>query len=1211
MNPFAPKPQTPVKKAPPPSEESGVVVRLSCNSPAKEVEGMDDFISQFKETHATLEIIPFRYVIQRKSKRGIGGKFSQGISTEVTENVEINPNEDLFGLRRWLGTIRQDPSSLILLNITKIKEFNLAAPLIFSEMLKTGRPILVSGADSQVKAQLYSTVDPTFTKIPPEITQDPTLKTALLARVQRKKGFTQSIRHLLEFDFFPESIRERVNKINQGGDPTELSEAEIINLCILSDLTSRYRAVLAQFKEAMEKGSLQVPQLIAMFDLLTADFPVPHAVKTFQDFLDEGVDPSKITSKSILFANIFQFISGDDGSTRQGKMDRLGLFHRKLTNVFVRHRVRVDPFLWKKSYFLTRREKTEQAVFEGLIPFYHLLEKTLKKGESAIDDDFKGMVAKQTFELISLANSNTSKFTAEADFARYRAGNEALALFHKKNGGGLDMTAYQSPQGGPKTIEEFSSIFLILPLTIDDLKGLAARLRPTLFFYQSLAKEIQKGTLDVMGNMAKEKGKILRDIYIVNAISEVVTYPFHLGDKKLTNLERIGLLSLGQTRLGLDVTPNPVKETSVGLFTTEGELPPNQLKNEPNMLRLAYTELLGIRLEKLVKKAVDKKIHFLQQTYGENFFEVIYNTSVTNNDLPLSRNQFAQFIKTRKIMGNLETKGWKHGNENDQKDPFLVFAGDPKELAKKKGQPTPLDNFEKTYTQAISKFRQWSAELKNTAESDPREENPYFLIWNLFKQGIYNFSRNEAKVLFRKSIYYKHLQELIAKISSENFTLFTQHIEGGGVKIYIPWKFSFLTLIGTRFGFLVGEDVIKYHLLPSPTDKPEELDEVSRILYEKLGEAFAAQDSPATQSLAKLGEVIEKSSAIWTGFSQHLTIALVDRVLGDTLIKDLVPGKIGPNNLWFLPDSRKLCLGRAVTSSQAVPFAKILQNPENMGNIVKYTRSSSTTLDEFTIQIHNIGRLQEELINVAGLTEDMLDIIQGLSHDRRDGPAIAKYEQALQQLARILNKPIRHLGEEDVQALHVVGKQIQELMQTFFNSPSTSKLKVTTRMQAELQARRSDAHHIKLNFTDQFVIDKTEIKIMAKVKKGDETVKRQRKIEVESTATHQTLPLRIRDMIRMEEILAQKRHIVFSPEGHKKKQVDYAMSCIHILLALKGNATIFYVDTSGLAETQVQEMAKRVKPHNFFHMNEVRPTPPEGMKTAPKPPPGDTPLTPS
>ncbi|MEE8395628.1 MAG: hypothetical protein V3S29_06200, partial [bacterium] len=455
----------------------------------------------------------------------------------------------------------------------------------------------------------------------------------------------------------------------------------------------------------------------------------------------------------------------------------------------------------------------------------------------------------------------------------------------------------------------------------------------------------------------------------------------------------------------------------------------------------------------------------------------------------------------------------------------------------------------------------------------------------------------EAKNIFRRSIFFKHLQELIAKISSEHYSTFTAGIVEGGIKVFIPWKLSYLQLIGNRFSFMVGDQVVKYQLLLAPTDKPEELDELSRLLYEELAQMLSGEEiSAAARSVRDLGELINATDAIWREYSRSVTVAIMDRALGETLIKQLQPGRILPPNLWYLPDGQKLCLGRAAVSSETVPFGKVLQVPENMGNVLKNPRSSSTTIDDFTILVHRIGHLREELLNVSGIAGDALDILQNMSHERSEAPAIAKYEQALQQMVKILSKPIRHISEKDIQALHTLAKQVKELLSTFYHSASSQKQKVTTRLQAHLQARRSDGHGIRLNFTDEFILDKTEIKVMQKVQRGEETVARQRKVEVEVQATHQTLPLRIREVIKTQEILQRKKHIVFSPEGHKKKQVEYTMDIIEILLTLRGNAVTFYADTSGLSPEQVETMAKRVKPHTFFNMDEIKPEPAPGMK---------------
>jgi hypothetical protein len=169
-------------------------------------------------------------------------------------------------------------------------------------------------------------------------------------------------------------------------------------------------------------------------------------------------------------------------------------------------------------------------------------------------------------------------------------------------------------------------------------------------------------------------------------------------------------------------------------------------------------------------------------------------------------------------------------------------------------------------------------------------------------------------------------------------------------------------------------------------------------------------------------------------------------------------------------------------------------------------------------------------------------------------------------------------------------------LQAFYNTPGTQKDQLVARVQNQLQARRSDGHQLKLNFTDTFVLEKTQIKVVQKVKQGEETVSKQRKVEVEVDATYQTLSARIREVIRTHEVLTAKLHIVISPEGQKKKQIDYVLDIIDTLQSLRGNALTFYVDSSMLSDDQMQVLARHVKPHNFFRMDDLKPEAPEGVQ---------------
>ena len=1173
-------------------------INLVSNSPADRITGLGPFLEVFNTSEAQAEIFHFRYIIQRKAKRAMGGKFAKGLSTQVIENVEHNLNEDLFGLRRWLHAIRHDPGSIMLLNVHKIKEDALAGPLIFSDMLRTGRPLLVTGADGPMRAQLTATMDLKFKAVPPEIAADPLLKAGFMERPQRRKGFLQTVRNVIDLDFLPPEIKTKIGEINTGGDPTQLSQAETINLCLLADIFSRYRAVLDQFRETMVNSSLQVPQLMAMFELVTNDIPVGHTAAAFKNFLDEdSPPPAEMETKNKLFAQIYRYLTTTKDDSRTGRMDRMTRFHKAVTNAVIRSRVRVDPFLWKRCHFLGERETAEQRVYEDMRPFFQVMSKAIKAGEEGVTDEFRKQTALQVHELMQKADV---KETATGVETGQRAAAELLSLMTNGNPNALNRKMYLDEKGAiPGSPEAFMTMFEQLPLKLEDLRIAAGRLRPVLYLNEVVAAEIQRSTLDVLKATSQAREQTLREIYVLNAIGEVTNFAFHVGEKGVSNIDRVCAVHLANGRLGLEFSGSPANEYSVGLFMEEGEPALGKLQNDPVLVCRAYTELVGIRVEKLVKRAVDHKINYLQNTYGKNFFEVIYDGVVTNHNLPISRNQFAEFIISRRILGNLDIKGWHPSNENELTDPFLAFSDTPGQIKTGGKQVKLLEDFEAKFAEAAKNFRQLLNETKTSAEKDPGENNPDAVLWGLFKQGVYNLSRSEARAAFRKSPFFKNLQELIAKISSEHYSTFTAGIIDDGIKIFLPWKFNYLQLIGNRFGFLVGDRVVKYQLLASPTEKAEEMDAVSRVLYQQLQEIFdSGSKLPQVSSVQKMGEAIAKTVHVWNEYSRYLSIAITDRVLSETIIKKLQPGKIQARNLWYLPDSRKLCLGKSTILTDVVPFGKLLQTPENMGSLNKNPRSCSTTIDDFTIQVHAISRLQEELGNIASIASDALEILQNLAHERSEGPAIAKFEQSLRQMTDILYKPLRHIGEKDIQALHVISKQHKELLYSLYNSPSSQKQKITLRLQAELQNRRSDGHTIRLNFSDVFIIDTTEIKVLRKVKKGDEIVKRQKKLEVEVEAMHQTLPLRMREALHTQEILSKKQHVVFSPEGQKKKQLDYTMSIINTLQALRGNGVTLYADTTQLTEDQVNTLATRIKPHNFFAMEELKLEPPAGMKVS-------------
>ncbi|MBI4081778.1 MAG: hypothetical protein HY423_04130 [Candidatus Lambdaproteobacteria bacterium] len=1169
------------------------VVNLVCTFPPEEVTGLDEFLAVFNRPGVRAEVRQFRHTIQRRVRRSLGGKFSKGLTAEVTESVDLNPNEDLFGLRRMLGAIRQDPSNVLLLHLRKVKDEPLAIPLGFSLLFKTGRPILVTGGDQAAQDQLLSVIDLTCSRVPPPVAQNPSLKAMLLDRARRPKGFLSTVRMVLDLEFLPAALREKLTKINAGGEVSALSEPEVVNVCLLADLTTRYQPAFAKFREAVLSRGAQLPQTMGLFELLTADLSTKQTIEAFKAFLDpeEGVDPESLKSRALVFGHVHRFLVGKEGQ----RSERTSQFLRTLYSLVIGNRARLDPQLFRRCHFLGALHAEEKRLSDELLPLFQELTQAVEA--KSVTAEVREHLALQTFHLAKQAHQELAALKSEADFVRQRGALRLLQLFKFP---ALPAGLIPAPGTAEKLAElpAFLEAFKAMALAVEDLRRLSTRLKPILYRNEIVAAEVEKSTLDVMLDQAREREKSLRAIYIVNAVSELVNFTFHLGTQGLSGVERLCAQDVARARLGLACHGTPTDGASIGLYMAPGTPPLGALQNEIGILRKAYTVLVSRQVVRSVRRATDHKINYLQQTFGENFFEVLYERIVSDADLPVSRHQMAAILKEQNVLGSLDAKGWRAEEAEQLTDEFLFTAPAP---GAKQGAPAPkaltAEEFATGFKLASRQFTQLLGALKTSAEQEPGESNPNGVLWGLYKKGIFNLSRPEAREAFRLTGFHRHLQELIAKISSENYSVFNAEIYEGGVKLFVIRKLAYLLTIGSRFGFRMGEKVVRYQLVASPAEAVEVLDAASQVFNTKLLELIAVEPKPPeVAALLAMGERIRECTLLWQEFSRRLTFGLLDRVLGETVIKQLEPAPIEVKHLYYLPDAKKLCLGRAVLSNESLPFTKILQAAENVGNLQKNPRITSTTIDDFAIGIQKLAALRDELGHIAGVAEDVLDIIQNLTHDRAESASMAEYEGCLKLLLRILAKPLRDFAETDVQALHAVASRIKLALQALYNSPTPQKQRAVTHLLGQLNARRSDSHSIRLSFTDAFIIEKTSIRVMQKVQQGDEVVTRQKKVEMEVDTQYQTLPMRLRESIKFQEVLNTREHILFAPEGQKRKQVDYTLDIIETLLARRGSAITFYVDLSMLSDEQIQALATRVKPYNFFRSEELQPEPLPGMK---------------
>lgn len=1126
----------------------------------------------------------------------------------------LNPCSDLYAARRWQSSILQQSNSTMLLKIERIKDEPLLTPLTMESLFKNNRTVVIAGATTAVQRQLQAGVDLKFAGVPPMIEADKDLKSALLERSKRRTGFQASMRTIGDLPFLEETILEKIKTIQSGKPFPPLSEGETINLCLLADLCSRYDAALNAFTLGFQEGEQPVSLHSSLFDTFTLDTNPVDVISTFLPFVDEE-DQASVKNKALLCGYIYKHLLECDKSAKKDIKIKRVQFNQTLRTFVLKRRIQQDVRLFRRCSFLTEQRDMEQILFLNILPIFNKLKPFVESTEESLPNEirvelfkFLIQVAKKGRgrEATPAPSPSVRPNRASQGFAKTVAnkggGNEstdpgenaeleqmmARKIFEQLHLSDYDVFCLWDPKSEDYALldkpMELLRKLLVIKLSRQEVVQITQRLRQLIFPYEKIVQEVQKRLIQVIEGKESLKLKELEQIYIVHSLPEVIHYRFDMGSKAIHPIERVCARTLLSQRLGLDISLKPRKGSDVLLFAHDKLPKLGVLQNDAALVAQSYVTLLGQFVANLVKRFTANKINHLMKTYKKNFFEMLYETVSVQKNVPISRGQLVKILRTHNILANLMDKGWDEEKGNENYDPMLPAAFlEGQQEAK---LPEEYEKFTEVYQTHLKAFFKMVKEVKASAEKFPAVDNPNVLIWSMFQKGIYNLSSKEAGLLFRKSHFYKMLQNFVAFVSSKHYKEFTGDLTSKGVHLFVPRKFRELLVIGIHFGFLVNEKLVRYNLLPSPAAL-KDLDRLSFIFSNEFDQEFQ-KETPRKDvgTLMSMIQVIRRCNRVWTDFSRSLTIASVDRLLTETAVKNAIPGKIlAPQLKLSVPDSKKLCLGRAVGGGQATEWFKILKDEEVIGNVLTNEKLTVTTLDEFAIAIHKINRLREEFDKYGGIAEDVLDICRMLTYHKSEAPLVAKMESILELIARIFNKSLRSVFEADIQLLHKYSRNLKMLRERLHDIRLEGKEKrFISKLRDDLQERRSDGHDAKLDFSDQFIYETTDIKVMEKNEEGDF---KQRKKEVEVQAAYQTVTERIREVIRIHKVLHQKRCIIFSPEGQKKKQIDYLLNIVQSIVSLRGNAVRFYIDISTLDPIQQQKISRIIQPSHFYKVADL------------------------
>ena len=329
---------------------------------------MDIVRKILEKKNFTVEHFEYKVTYQSEIRRPINPMVKDSPTEKVKVEKRININTRLKALKQLVGRVLKDPENVLLLQINRIKGESLCLPLIFEAVFKSNRQIFIADTTKQIQTQLLAEPDLTFQKIPPIVQNHKSCLTGLLERSKRTKGMQSAMRGLQDFTTFPKTISEKIKLIVTGRKP-KLSDAEAVNLLLLSDLQSRYAPVFTNFQQDIIHRTGTVEVLSMQFAILTQGINTESLITQLEEYLGESV--SRCRKNSHLFILLYRNLEklDDPKTVKNGTvLTRASLFNL-LKSIIFTARSQYDPAYWQRCLFFfdmndeeTKAEDNQAAI---------------------------------------------------------------------------------------------------------------------------------------------------------------------------------------------------------------------------------------------------------------------------------------------------------------------------------------------------------------------------------------------------------------------------------------------------------------------------------------------------------------------------------------------------------------------------------------------------------------------------------------------------------------------------------------------------------------------------------------------------------------------------------------------------------------------------------------------------------------------------------
>jgi hypothetical protein len=1104
-------------------------------------------------------------------------KFGGGVKVKSATVKLVPPETSLPGLLGWTRTVLTRVDRGLHLELERVRQTN-GAGLALGRLLAQGRFAFITGLDAAGWARMTAVPDFTGQRIPEALVKHPDAQGEYLQRRQRPAGFFPTIKPLLTLTFLPTEMRGLLGRLFATRDIAalrELTDAQVINLGLVSDGLERYQKLLDQFYAQLIMSET-AGELPALFDLLVQDIPFATVRAAFLPFVLEQ-RAGQARDNRLLVNEVRIGLRQADAIKRQE-------FQDALASLVLGSRLIRDPALYLKAARLRPRDPQELEALGPPRRLYLAFRETL--GHAPPEDGktpAPPAVKQALFELVV-------QLTYQAQYNHtFREGQIppgvatardllSMLVFETFNIASLKtLNPNLPPRGVAKGLAEKT------PVTWGEVRSVREPLERVLYPLAGLGQLLALLIHGTYRDADQQKKTAELSLFLRSGVSLLTFTNYILGQAGLNPLMREATLEAGRM-LGLNVlesrdqvrarrtTPDPAGEEEIlqgyVMMMNRDDRAIFPLRARPELLLLAYRYLYLVRVSKAARRFLAHKSHYLHERYGARLFEVIYQHMVWTHDLRLSRRQLGEMLIEGRVLERERLREFGFGGENmprggDNENAWLKFLASPP--GEQAVHPFAGDQVESAYRVAYNEFLQVIQEHGAVPPSRPGQPLACRAMLHRLaeKEHVYHLEHPTARAALAACAEALELEGIVAGWVRDNHqTLLAGQERRETILVELPGPLGFLGVLKEQHAVPVEEKPIAVRLVPAWEQSPEDLDPLSKSFYDAIRPAL---ESPGTR-LRQAITALQAHRAAWSNLLQVSSVIFIDQALRESLLRLIVPAPPLAKDLIKMPEGQVLCLG--TSSFDQGKFSRLVARPDR--------RDVYATLSDMASRLVRLQRLREEFAFYRDLIADIQQIIANFNVSYETA-YMQVYSRALARLDQALSVAPEDITRGDLAQIQACAREISTMLNEIYEQERMLGLRDRWLGRTLIRLRQIRLN-ARINFVDQLhKRAAAEPEGTAGEDPSGETIAEGRESEF------QTFSDRVREAIEFREWMAPKAVIVLSPSNTQQR---LTMHLIDQLYRLKGIYLPILVNIAG-CESFVDALLTRIPPHRLFNLNEL------------------------